>query len=287
MLTTAVPIHAPPVLLTSPASSRARSIHKLFTVTASRRMAMNSGSFLTKKREELSLHIRHPAAFDPKGDDTPTRPDEHRLQIPEQDLVDIDKMEFGEFVAREALIDEEYWMAGLMRGLSHWEHRPEFKFAPSLQAEAANQGWREFLAIRRQSIGPFGQQPKCIITLRKQVGMERRTIVESVVGTLDLSIRWLQPGEIFPGVYGKTLGRYGYVSDLTVPRFARRHGIATNMMRFAIETAKSNGVEVMYVHVDRNNKPALQLFEKIGFEMIEEASEGLVEDNTYILRCSL
>ncbi|CAI0387802.1 unnamed protein product [Linum tenue] len=57
-------------------------------------------------------------------------------------------------------------MAGLMRGLSHWEDRPEFKFAPSLQAEAANQGWREFLAIRRQSIGPFGQQPKCIITVR-------------------------------------------------------------------------------------------------------------------------
>ncbi|CAI0387801.1 unnamed protein product [Linum tenue] len=117
--------------------------------------------------------------------------------------------------------------------------------------------------------------------------MVRPTIVESVVGTLDLSIRWLLPGEIFPGVYGKTLGRYGYVSDLTVARIARRQGIATNMMQFAIETAKSNGVQVMYVHVDRNNKPALQLFEKMGFEMIEEASEGLVEDNTYLLRCIL
>ncbi|CAI0387522.1 unnamed protein product [Linum tenue] len=43
------------------------------------------------------------------------------------------------------------------------------------------------------------------------------------------------------------------------------------------------GVKLMYVHVDRNNKPALQLFEKMGFE----ASDGLVEDNTYLLRCSL
>ncbi|CAL1357319.1 unnamed protein product [Linum trigynum] len=295
MLTTAVPIHAPPVLLTSPASSR--SIHKkLSTVTSSWRMSMNSGAFQTKKMEELSLPVHHPAAFDPKGDDTPKLPDLRfdRLQIPEQDLVDVDKMEFGKFVAREALIDEEYWIAAFMRACNHWADRVEYRFARNLRIKYVIE---EFLAIRRRSIGPFGQQPKCIITLRKQVGMVKPTLLFSVVGTLDLSIRWFLPGEIFPGVYGKAphfcnIGggqddRYGYVSDLVVATFARRLGIATNMMQFAIETAKSNGVQLMFVHVDRNNKLALQFFEKMGFEMIEEASEGLVKDNTYLLRCIL
>ncbi|CAI0384969.1 unnamed protein product [Linum tenue] len=107
MLTTVVPIHAPPVLLTSPTSSE--SIHKLSTITASWRISMNYGSFQTKKREELLLPVQHATAFDPKGDDTPKLPDLRFdcLQIPEQDLVDVDKMEFGQFVAREALIDEE------------------------------------------------------------------------------------------------------------------------------------------------------------------------------------
>ncbi|CAI0387455.1 unnamed protein product [Linum tenue] len=101
-------------------------------------------------------------------------------------------------------------------------------------------------------------------------------------------LKVVESGEKLQGKYGKTdFEGYDYISDLTVARIVRHHGIATNMMQFAIETAKSNGVEVMYVHVDRNNKPALQLFEKMGFEMIEEASEGLVEDNTYLLRCSL
>ncbi|CAI0387430.1 unnamed protein product [Linum tenue] len=106
--------------------------------------------------------------------------------------------------------------------------------------------------------------------------MVKPTIRKSVVGTLDLSIRWLLSGEIFPGVYGKAPyfcnidegreDKYGYVSNLVVAMFARRQGIATNMMSITIETAKSNGVEVMYVHVDRNKKPALQLYEKMGFE---------------------
>ncbi|CAI0387431.1 unnamed protein product, partial [Linum tenue] len=93
MLTSVVPIHAPPVL-TSAASSITRSIHKLSTVTASWRISMNYGSSLTKKREELSLRIHHPAAFDPKGN-APKLSDLDRLQIPEQELLDINKMEFG------------------------------------------------------------------------------------------------------------------------------------------------------------------------------------------------
>ncbi|CAI0384971.1 unnamed protein product [Linum tenue] len=89
--------------------------------------------------------------------------------------------------------------------------------------------------------------------------MVKPIILRSVVGTLDLSIRWLLLGEIFPGVYGKAphLGNihgggediYGYVSNLVVVEFARRR------------------VELLYVHVDRNNRPAQQFYEKTGFEV--------------------
>ncbi|CAI0385143.1 unnamed protein product [Linum tenue] len=281
MLTTVVPIHAPLVLLTSPTSSR--SIHKLSTVTAFWRMSMNSGSFQTKKREELSLPIQHPAAFDPKGDDTPKLPDLRfdRLQIPEQDLVDVDKMEFRQFFAREALI--ALILVNLM--LSNDSN--------------------EFLDIRRRSIGPFGQQFKCIITVRASFVLSSEKArrdgethnTEECGWDFGLEHPLVAAWRDLPWVYGKAphLGNihrggediYGYVSNLVVAEFARRRGIATNMMQFAIETTKSNGVELLYVHVDRNNRPALQLYEKMGFEMIEEASEGRVEDNTYLLRSIL
>ncbi|CAI0627856.1 unnamed protein product [Linum tenue] len=293
MPTTTVSIHAPPEFLTFPASVASRNIHKLSTVTASWRMSMDSGSFQTKKREELSLHIHHPAAFDPKWD-TPRQPDLRfdRLQIPEQDLKELNKLEFGQFVAREALIDEEYWTAAWLRAESLWENRDKDSTGSFLN------WWQEFHAIRRRLIGPYGQKSKCIITLRKQDEKVKRTVLKSVVGTLDLSIRSLLPGEIFPGEHGKAPhfcnidgggeDRYSYVSNLVVSLSARRQGIATNMMQFVVETAKSSaGVEHLYVHVDRNNKLAQQLYDKMGFKMIEEASDGLVEDNTFLLRCRL
>ncbi|CAI0385142.1 unnamed protein product [Linum tenue] len=306
MLTTVVPIHAPLVLLTSPTSSR--SIHKLSTVTAFWRMSMNSGSFQTKKREELSLPIQHPAAFDPKGDDTPKLPDLRfdRLQIPEQDLVDVDKMEFRQFFAREALIalilvnlmlsnDSNLASSGINKDSTelsiYWLYFLNW--------------WQEFLDIRRRSIGPFGQQFKCIITVRASFVLSSEKArrdgethnTEECGWDFGLEHPLVAAWRDLPWVYGKAphLGNihrggediYGYVSNLVVAEFARRRGIATNMMQFAIETTKSNGVELLYVHVDRNNRPALQLYEKMGFEMIEEASEGRVEDNTYLLRSIL
>ncbi|CAN1147956.1 hypothetical protein LINPERPRIM_LOCUS37810 [Linum perenne] len=178
---------------------------------------MDFGSFQTKKREELSIHRNLPTAL---NEDTTRLPDLRfdRLQIPEKDLVCENKLEFGQFVAREALIDEEYW---------------------------------EFHAIRRRLLGPYGQKSKCMITVRKQEGQVKRTVLKSVVGTLDLSIRCLLPGESFPGEHGISpqfcnmegggKNSYSYVANLVVSKSARRQGIASNMMQFAIETASSSG----------------------------------------------
>ncbi|CAN1147953.1 hypothetical protein LINPERHAP2_LOCUS16174 [Linum perenne] len=271
---------------------------------------MDFGSFQTKKREELSIHRNLPTAL---NEDTTRLPDLRfdRLQIPEKDLVCENKLEFGQFVAREALIDEEYWLnvmlkqqlcglfvfpqaAAWLRAESNWEGRTNERHTDIQKRSYAEQ---EFHAIRRRLLGPYGQKSKCMITVRKQEGQVKRTVLKSVVGTLDLSIRCLLPGESFPGEHGISpqfcnmegggKNSYSYVANLVVSKSARRQGIASNMMQFAIETASSSGVKHLYIHVDRSNKLAQKLYEKIGFKIMEEASIQLEEHNTYLLRCIL
>jgi ribosomal protein S18 acetylase RimI-like enzyme len=123
-----------------------------------------------------------------------------------------------------------------------------------------------------------GDPCACIIAVRKEQKNVKRSIIKSVVGTLDLNIRYLLQGETFPGERVKTpfccstnrtpLSRYGYIANLCVAKSARRQGIASNMMYFSVECAKSNGVKQVYVHVDRNNTPAQLLYQKMGFKVM-------------------
>lgn len=106
----------------------------------------------------------------------------------------------------------------------------------------------------------------------------KRTVLKSVVGTLDLSIRYLLHGETFPGVQcyetpcqpviftlffaplvtkfliqervkaplfcsinRTSHNRYGYVANLCVAKSARRQGIASNMLHLAVKSATSDG----------------------------------------------
>lgn len=130
--------------------------------------------------------------------------------------------------------------------------------------------------------------------MKKEQGNQRHTVIKSVVGTLDLSIRHFLHGETFPGERVKAsffcsidrkgpIRRYGYVANLCVAKSARRQGIARNMLQFAIRSAKSNGVEQVYVHVHRKNVAAQELYQKMGFEVVEMASCQLSGDNTYLL----
>lgn len=175
--------------------------------------------------------------------------------------------------------------------------------------------------------------------MRKEQKNAKHSILKSVVGTLDLNIRYLLQGETYPGVFrilshfvalstwlmvlmhcatwsflqervkapifcciNRTPpNRYGYIANLCVIKSARRQGIASNMLSFAIGAAKSNGnttkhfsessfhlsdlihkiwlkvhnsrihlagVTQVYVHVDKNNSPAQILYQKMGFEVI-------------------
>ncbi|XP_022888284.1 uncharacterized protein LOC111403881 isoform X1 [Olea europaea var. sylvestris] len=111
-----------------------------------------------------------------------------------------------------------------------------------------------------------------------QVNEEEENVLRCVVGTLDLSLRYLSHGQTFPGeqvkapffclIDRKGLSRYGYIANLCVAKSARRQGIASRMMQFAIMSAKKQGAEQVFVHVHRHNTPAQRLYQKMGFEVI-------------------
>lgn len=74
------------------------------------KLTINSRSSDTSKKEELSVQISIPPQVDqsrPEG----LRFD--RLQPPEPEFGHEDRFEFGKFVAREAMLDEEYWVMSL------------------------------------------------------------------------------------------------------------------------------------------------------------------------------
>ncbi|ANM62100.1 Acyl-CoA N-acyltransferases (NAT) superfamily protein [Arabidopsis thaliana] len=209
------------------------------------KLTINSRSSDTSKKEELSVQISIPPQVDqsrPEG----LRFD--RLQPPEPEFGHEDRFEFGKFVAREAMLDEEYWTAAWLRAESHWEDRSNERYVDNYKRKFAEQ---EFNAIKRRCKGMQGQKCSCIVAVKKEEKHIKRSVIKSVVGTLDLSIRYFLQGETFPGEKVKSQlfcsinqegsNRYGYIANLCVAKSARRQGIACNMLRFAVESARLSG----------------------------------------------
>lgn len=69
----------------------------------------NNSNLKKKKKEELSVQISKPPV--PKVETLSSNSLQFdRLQLPDQELVRGNRFEFGQFVAREAVLDEEYWV---------------------------------------------------------------------------------------------------------------------------------------------------------------------------------
>lgn len=248
------------------------------------RMMFNSRSSDTTKKDELSVKIPQVDQLRSEG----LRFD--RLQPPEHELFQQDRLDFGKFVAREAILDEEYWTAAWLRAESHWEDRANERYVDNFKRKFAEQ---EFNAIKRRCKGLQGQKCSCIVAVKKEEKHIKRSVIKSVVGTLDLNIRFFLQGETFPGEKVKSQlfctinregsNRYGYIANLCVAKSARRQGIACNMLRFAVESARLSGVEQVYVHVHRNNLVAQELYQKTGFEVVE-MGQSESSDDTFLLQ---
>lgn len=282
-----VAVHMPKVPIFS--SNRMRHRRKFYRISASWTMTMDSKPSQIRKNDELSLELSIPAV--PKFEILrPSNLRFDRLQPSDQEFDQRGKMEFGQFVAREAVLDEEYWTAAWLRAETQWEDRTNERYVDSFKRKFAEE---EFNALKRRCKAQHVQKCACIVTVKKEEKNVKRTVLKSVVGTLDLSIRYLLHGETFPGERVKATlfcsidrrgpSRYGYVANLCVSKSARRQGIASNMLHFAVESARSDGVEQVFVHVNRNNKPAQDMYQKMGFEMVEIASSQLIEEKTYLL----
>ncbi|XP_072990772.1 uncharacterized protein [Typha latifolia] len=190
-----------------------------------------------------------------------------RLQLSDEECLCNHRRAFGRFIAREALLDEEYWTAAWLRAESHWESRSGVRHVESFKKKFAEQVKNDERNIKR-------------------------TVLSSIVGTLDVTIKHLLHGEKFPGeceksaaslnIYQADQPRYGYLSNVCVAKYARRQGIASNMLLLAIDAAKSFGVREIFVHVHKENIAAQKLYDRIGFEMVNFAGQISSAEN-YLL----
>ncbi|KAK6789579.1 hypothetical protein RDI58_013379 [Solanum bulbocastanum] len=211
-------------------------------------------------------------------------------RLDEQVLDQENQFQFGQFMAHEAVLDEEYWTAAWLRAESHWEDRQNDRYINNYKRKYAEQ---EFNALKRRCKAQIGQRCTCIVAVRTEDKIIRHTVLKSVVGTLDLIIGHLSHGEAFPGgrvnapdlsnIERRSSNRYGYIANLCVSKSSRRQGVARNMLHFAIRLAKENGAETVFVHVHTNNGPAQKLYQKIGFQVVEVKNHKLTDEQPHLL----
>jgi ribosomal-protein-alanine N-acetyltransferase len=60
----------------------------------------------------------------------------------------------------------------------------------------------------------------------------------------------------------------GHITDLAVDERFRSKGIATSLMKHALETAKSLGTARVFLEVRSSNEAAKKLYEKFGFKEV-------------------
>lgn len=71
------------------------------------------------KKEEVSIQISTPLLLPQWKPSAANELQFNRPPPPEQDLVHKRRLEFGQFVAREAVLDEELWVSDLI--FIHWK----------------------------------------------------------------------------------------------------------------------------------------------------------------------
>ncbi|XP_073317334.1 GCN5-related N-acetyltransferase 6, chloroplastic-like isoform X2 [Primulina huaijiensis] len=285
-----LPTMSAAVALQSPDFSRNSShgIRVHHTISSSWAMVSSKSTPATKEKE-LSEDLRKLST--PETDKfSPLNIKFDRLQRADQVAIQGDGLEYGQFVAREAQIDEEYWAAAWLRADAHWENQENDRYAESYKKKFAEQ---EFNSLKTRCKAQLEEKCNCIVMANKEDRTVKHNAPKSVIGTVDLSYGYLSHGQSFPGerikapLFGfvdrKPSSKFGYIANLCVAKSARRKGIARNMLQFAISLAKEHGVKQVFVHVHGNNKPAQVLYQKMEFEVVDAATFQLSSHQTYLL----
>ncbi|XP_075491831.1 GCN5-related N-acetyltransferase 6, chloroplastic isoform X3 [Primulina tabacum] len=181
------------VALQSPDFSRNSShgIRVHHTISSSWAMVSSKSTPATKEKE-LSGDLRKLST--PETDKfSPLNIKLDRLQRADQG----DGLEYGQFVAREAQIDEEYWAAAWLRADAHWENQENDRYAESYKKQFAEQ---EFNSLKTRCKAQLEEKCNCIVMANKEDRTVKHNVLKSVVGTVDLSYGYLSHGQSFPGV---------------------------------------------------------------------------------------
>nr|XP_027068579.1 uncharacterized protein LOC113693969 isoform X2 [Coffea arabica] len=273
-------------------------------------MSANWNPSQTREQMEISKELRTVSATESVPVVAPAELQFDKPQPQDQMLFQENRLQFGQFVVRRAVLDEEYWQLGCEQRVTGRTEEmtdntnnctklreqaglctKEKRFADNYKRKFAEQ---EYNALKRRSNTQLGDKCTCMVAVKKENRDVKHTVLKSVVGTLDLSIQYLSQGETFPGervknplfcsIDRKSCRRYGYISNLCVAKSARRQGIASKMILFAISSAKRDGAEQVFVHVHRFNTPAQELYHKMGFQMVEAASFDKSNEQIYLLQ---
>uniref|UniRef100_A0A453IWW8 N-acetyltransferase domain-containing protein n=1 Tax=Aegilops tauschii subsp. strangulata TaxID=200361 RepID=A0A453IWW8_AEGTS len=78
-----------------------------------------------------------------------------------------------------------------------------------------------------------------------------------------------EPGNtpFYSRIYQPDQPKFGYLTNVCVAKYARRQGIASNMLLLAIDAARLDGAESIYIHVHKDNLPARRLYDHVGFKV--------------------
>ncbi|XP_073308114.1 GCN5-related N-acetyltransferase 6, chloroplastic-like [Primulina huaijiensis] len=121
----------------------------------------------------------------------------NRLLRADQVAIQGDGFEYGQFVAREAQIDEEYWAAAWwLSAEAHWEDQENDRYVENYKRKFAEQ---EFNSLKSRCKAQLDDQCNCIVMANKEDQTMKCNVPKSVVGTLDLSYGYLSHGQFFPG----------------------------------------------------------------------------------------
>ncbi|RZC82369.1 hypothetical protein C5167_045156 [Papaver somniferum] len=197
----------------------------------------------------------------------------------------------GEYVVREAELEEEFKASAELKAEGLYEYRSLNDAVRSYEKE--QNADLEFNVMMGRYARSYLEPFMCVIAVRK----EGENMLQSVIGTLDLRVKYLLEGETYPEELVKLGNLYsnfkkggsekcGIITNVTVAESARQQGVGSSMLKFAIEAAKEKGgVKKIFLQVVRDNEPALALYRKIGFEILAEVTPQLEEQNLYL--CSL
>ncbi|XP_022888076.1 uncharacterized protein LOC111403709 isoform X2 [Olea europaea var. sylvestris] len=119
----------------------------------------NANSIPSRTKKELSEEIQrlstpHVQTF------RHTSPKFDKLQPIGELAIHENRVKIGQFVTREALLDEEFWTAAWLRAETHWEDRENDKYADNYKRKFTEQAFNE---LKKRCRTQLGEKSICIV----------------------------------------------------------------------------------------------------------------------------